>query len=142
MSKKSLILLVVAAFVMSLGFGVTMSLAEADKGDAEITLNPDNRDKKKKGKPAIFPHAAHQENEKIDGCGTCHHTEDGGKQVPSDKVKKDGSAKCGTCHNADFATEKLRKWKGVGHGLCNPCHPTMKADCAPTNCAGCHPKKK
>ena len=54
MSKKSLILLVVTAFVMSLGLGVTMSLADANKGDAVITLNPDNRDAAKKGKPAVY----------------------------------------------------------------------------------------
>ena len=134
MSKKSLILLVVAAFVMSLGFGVTMSLADADKGPADITLNADGK------KPAVFPHAAHQEREE---CGTCHHYVDdaGAKQACSDDTLGE-IKKCAECHNADFANEKLRKWKDIGHGLCKACHTKMKADGAPTKCGGCHPKKK
>jgi hypothetical protein len=139
MSKKSLILLVVAAFVMSLGFGVTMSLAEAEKGPVDITINADS--KSEKPKPAQFPHAKHQ---KEDNCATCHHTKgEDGKQAPSAKVSStDGSAKCDTCHNADFPNEKLRKWKDIGHGLCKDCHKKMKEDGAPTKCGACHPKKK
>ena len=60
--------MVVAAFVMSLGLGVTMSLAEADKGPADITINADS--KSEKPKPAQFPHAAHQEKF---SCAECHH---------------------------------------------------------------------
>jgi predicted CXXCH cytochrome family protein len=140
MSKKSLILLVVTAFVMSMGLGVTMSLADDTKGDAEITLNPDNRDAAKKGKPAVFPHAKHQEREK---CGTCHHyQDDAGARAACDDDSLDKIAKCDTCHDADFANEKLRKWKDIGHGLCKACHKKMKAEGAPTKCGACHPKKK
>ena len=139
MSKKSLILLVVTAFVMSLGFGVTMSLADANKGDAEITLNPDNRDAAKKGKPAVFPHAKHQEKFK---CGECHHyADDAGAQTACMDDTLGKIAKCDTCHNADFANEKLRKWKDIGHGNCKDCHKKMKAEGAPTKCGACHPKK-
>ena len=134
MSKKSLILLVVAAFVMSLGFGVTMSLAEADKGDADITMNADS--KSEKPKPAQFTHAKHQERS---DCATCHHKDDGGKQAPI--AEGDKVAKCDSCHNADFPTEKLRTWKEIGHGLCKDCHKKMKEDGAPTKCGACHPKK-
>ena len=133
MSKKSLILLVVAAFVMSLGFGVTMSMA--DNGPADITMNADS--KSEKPKPAVFPHAKHQEK---NDCATCHHIDDGGKQAPL--AEGAAVAKCDTCHNADFANEKLRKWKDIGHGLCKDCHKKMKEDGAPTKCAACHPKKK
>ena len=138
MSKKSLILLVVAAFVMSLGLGVTMSLAEADKkGPADITINADS--KSEKPKPAQFPHAAHQE--RMD-CGTCHHyQDDAGARVPCVDDSLDKIAKCDTCHNAEFANEKLRKWKDIGHGLCKDCHKKMKEDGAPTKCSACHPKK-
>jgi len=139
MSKKSLILLVVTAFVMSLGLGVTMSLAEADKGNAEITLNADNRDGVKKPKPAVFPHAKHQEKRT---CGECHHYEDAGAQVACTDDTLDKISKCDTCHNADFANEKLRKWKDIGHGLCKACHKKMKEDGAPTKCGACHPKKE
>jgi hypothetical protein len=131
MSKKSLILLVVAAFVMSLGLGVTMSLAEVEKGPAEITLNADGK------KPAVFPHAAHQAKNE---CGTCHHKDvDGARTACSEG---DPVEKCDSCHNADFANEKLRKWKDIGHGQCKACHTKMKADGAPTKCGACHPKKK
>ena len=137
MSRKSLILLVVAAFVMSLGLGVSMSLA--DNGPAEITLNPDNRDAAKKGKPAVFPHAKHQEKFK---CGDCHHyQDDAGARTACMDDSLDKIAKCDTCHNADFANEKLRKWKDIGHGLCKDCHKKMKADGAPSKCTACHPKK-
>ena len=137
MSRKSLILLIVAAFVMSLGLSVTMSLADDTKGPEERLLNPDGK------KPALFPHRAHQEREK---CGTCHHYVDdaGARQAATDdplsnvgKIKK-----CDTCHNADFANEKLRKWKDVGHKLCKTCHKKNKEAGAPTKCGGCHPKKK
>jgi predicted CXXCH cytochrome family protein len=137
MSRKSLILLVVAAFVMSLGLGVSMSLA--DKGPADITLNADNRDGAKTGKPAVFPHAKHQE---LNDCGTCHHyQDDAGARVACMDDSLDKIAKCGTCHNADFANEKLRKWKDIGHGLCKDCHKKMKDKGAPTKCGACHPKK-
>ena len=131
MSKKSLILLVVAAFVMSLGIGVTMSLA--DNGPAEITLNADGK------KPAVFPHAAHQAK---NACGECHHyQDDAGAQVACGDDSLDKIAKCDTCHNAEFKNEKLRTWKDIGHGNCKACHTKMKADGAPTKCGGCHPKK-
>ena len=133
MSRKSLILLVVTAFVMSLGLGVTMSLA--DNGPADITINADSESAKPK--PAQFPHAKHQEK---NDCAACHHIDDGGKQAP---LAEGGAvAKCDSCHNADFANEKLRKWKDIGHGLCKDCHKKMKADGAPTKCTACHPKKK
>jgi len=132
MSKKSLILLVVAAFVMSLGLGVTMSLAE-DKGPAEITLNADGK------KPVLFPHAKHQEKNE---CGTCHHYQDeSGARLACTDDTLDQIKKCDTCHNADFANEKLRKWKDIGHGLCKDCHKENKDAGAPTKCNACHIKK-
>ena len=136
MSKKSLILLVVTAFVMSLGLGVTMSLAEDAKGPADITINADS--KSEKPKPAQFTHAKHQERNP--DCATCHHKNVDGKQAPI--AEGDAVAKCDTCHNADFPNEKLRKWKDIGHGLCKDCHKKMKEDGAPTKCGACHPKKK
>jgi predicted CXXCH cytochrome family protein len=136
MSKKSLVLLVVSALTLSLALAVSVSFAEQDKGPAEITLNADS--KSEKPKPALFPHAKHQEK---NSCDTCHHyVDEAGNQAPCD----DGSdpiAKCDTCHNADFANEKLRTWKDIGHGLCKACHTKMKADGAPTKCGACHPKK-
>ncbi len=137
MGRKSLVLLIVAAFVMSLGLGVAMSLADDTKGPEERLLNPDGK------KPALFPHRAHQKREK---CSNCHHYVDdaGAKQaVTDDPLSNVGKIKkCDTCHNADFANEKLRKWKDVGHKLCKTCHKKNKEAGAPTKCGGCHPKKK
>lgn len=135
MSKKSLVLLVVTALTLSLGLAVSMSFA-TEKGPAEITLNPDNRDGAAKGKPALFPHAKHQEK---NDCAACHHKDVDGKKTPI--ADGDAVAKCDTCHNADFADEKLRKWKDIGHGLCKACHTKKKAEGAPTKCGACHPKK-
>ena len=134
MSKKSLILLVVTALTLSLALAVSMSFADDSKGPAEMTLNVDGK------KPATFPHAKHQEK---NDCGVCHHyQDDAGARTACDDSSLDKIAKCDTCHNADFANEKLRKWKDIGHGLCKACHTKMKADGAPTKCGGCHPKKK
>ena len=134
MSKKSLVLLVVAALTLSLAFAVTMSFAEVDKGPADITLNADGK------KPAIFPHAAHQEKNK---CAECHHYQDDvGAAVACSDDTLDKIAKCDTCHNAEFKNEKLRTWKDIGHGNCKSCHKKMKEDGAPTKCAACHPKKE
>ena len=130
MSRKSLVLLVVAVLTMSLALAVSMSFA-SDKGSAEITLNADGK------KPALFPHAAHQE--KLGDCGTCHHKDVDGKRTPI--AEGDAVAKCDSCHNADFANEKLRTWKDIGHGLCKDCHTKMKDQGAPTKCGDCHPKK-
>jgi len=130
MGKKSLILLVIAAFVMSLGLGVSMSLA--DNGPEEIVLGADGK------KPATFPHKAHQEKS---DCGTCHHKDDGGKRVALTADELGTIAKCDSCHNADFANEKLRTWKDIGHGQCKDCHTKMKDQGAPTKCTDCHKKE-
>jgi len=133
MSKKSLVLLIVAALTLSLALAVSMSFAEGDKGPADIALNADGT------KVAQFPHAKHQEK---NTCGTCHHyQDDAGAQVACGDDSLDKIAKCDSCHNADFANEKLREWKDIGHGLCKACHTKMKADGAPTKCGACHPKK-
>ena len=130
MSKKSLVLLVVTAFAMSLALGVTISLA--DNGPAEIILGADGK------KPATFPHAAHQEK---NDCGTCHHyQDDAGARVACGDDSLDKISKCTTCHNADFANEKLRTFKDIGHGLCKDCHTKMKDQGAPTKCNDCHKK--
>jgi len=132
MSKKSLVLLVVTALTLSLALAVSMSFAEVDKGSAEIIMGADGK------KPATFPHAAHQERNE---CGTCHHyADDSGAQVACMDDTLDKIQKCDTCHNADFANEKLRTWKDIGHGLCKDCHTKMKADGAPTKCGDCHKK--
>jgi predicted CXXCH cytochrome family protein len=133
MSKKSLVVLVVTALTLSLAVAVTMSIAAADKGPAEITLNADGT------KPAMFPHAAHQE--KLNDCGTCHHYLKDAVRTPCDDgTPQEEFKKCDSCHNAEMANEKLRTWKDIGHGLCKDCHTKMKDAGAPTKCNDCHKK--
>jgi len=135
MSKKSLILLVVTALTLSLALAVSVSLAEQDKGLPVITLNADGK------KPALFPHKAHQD--RLKDCGACHHYVKDNVPAPCDDgTPQEEYKQCTACHNADFANEKLRTWKDIGHGLCKACHTKMKADGAPTKCGACHPKKK
>jgi predicted CXXCH cytochrome family protein len=140
MSRKSLVLFVVTALTLSLALAVSVSFAEQDKGPEVITLNADS--KSEKPKPAVFPHRAHQE--RIGDCGRCHHwvDKDGVRNPCDDGSPREYFDKCDSCHNADFANEKLRTWKDVGHGLCKKCHKEKKADGAPTKCGACHPKKK
>ena len=134
MSKKSLVLLVVTALTLSLALAVSVSFATDDKGPADIILNVDGT------KPATFPHAAHQE--KLGNCGSCHHyvDKDGVRNPCDDGTEKEYFQKCDTCHNADFANEKLRTWKDIGHALCKDCHTKMKDEGAPTKCGDCHKK--
>lgn len=131
MSKKSLVLLVVAAMTLSLALAVSMSVA-ADKGPAEIILNADGK------KPATFPHAKHQEKNE---CGTCHHYVKDNEPVPCDDGSPQESFQsCTNCHNEKMANEKLRTWKDIGHGLCKDCHTKNKDAGAPTKCNDCHKK--
>ncbi|MCP4338926.1 MAG: cytochrome c3 family protein [Desulfobulbaceae bacterium] len=147
MLKKILVCSVVSMFV--LGGAVVSSMATADKkGPAEIKMVGS---KSKKPKPALFPHAKHQDELKI-ACAECHHGMADGKQVAySDSLE---IQKCETCHTGDaLAGKKLGKLKldtikGAGHGNCLACHKKMaKSDPALKakkidKCAACHPKKK
>lgn len=133
MSKKSLVLLVVTALTLSLALAVSMSFADDTKGPADLILNAEGT------KAATFPHAKHQEK---NACGVCHHyQDDAGAQVACSDETLAKIAKCDTCHNADFANEKLRTWKDIGHGQCKECHTKMKDAGAPTKCGDCHKKE-
>ncbi len=127
--------------------GVVMSMADVDKGPPEITMeNPDS--KAKKPKPAIFPHAKHQERIK---CGECHHgKDDAGKQVAYKEGQK--NEKCITCHTGDMLKDGPNKVKGksalqrAGHGNCQKCHKQVAKEDEKKKklkkCTTCHPKKK
>ena len=146
MLKKILVCSVVSMFVV--GGAVISSLANVEKGPAEITVG---NSKSAKPKPALFPHAKHQDELKID-CAECHHGMADGKQVAySDSLE---IQKCETCHTGDtLAGKKLGKLKldtikGAGHGNCLACHKEMAKNDAALKakkidkCAACHPKKK
>lgn len=119
-----------------------------EKGPADITLQTAEAKK-----PAVFPHAIHQE---AYDCSTCHHGMADGKKVPY--KAGDTIAKCNSCHNSDvlagvsYTPEgekkalKLDTLKGAGHGRCLACHKAIKAQDpakkALASCKTCHPKKK
>lgn len=98
--KKVLIYSVAVAFLCVAGV-VGVSMADDDKGPAEITLQTE-----KARKPALFPHAAHQE--RIE-CDKCHKD----ANFPADGVwtKDAGHALCKDCHKANDASTK-----------CSTCH--------------------
>ncbi len=131
------ITLYAAATALTLGLCFTgISFANDDKGPAEITLTS-TVDPAKKAKPAIFPHAKHQE--KLE-CGECHHSKgDDGKQVAYVAGQK--IEKCETCHNkAAGMPDKLTTFKDAAHQNCKECH--KKTDKKLAKCDVCHPKKK
>ncbi|NOR23420.1 MAG: class III cytochrome c [Desulforhopalus sp.] len=146
--KKILVCSVVSMFV--LGGAVISSMANADKGAAEIKMVGS---KSAKPKPAVFPHAKHQEAFK---CEECHHGMADGKKVAYTEGMDLKGKKCEGCHNSEYealAGKKMGKLKldtikGAGHGNCLACHKKMAKEDASLKerkidkCAACHPKKK
>jgi len=98
--KKVIVYAVAVAFLCGAGFA-GLSMAEEDKGPAEITLQTAEAKK-----PAVFPHAAHQE--KIE-CDKCHKSEN---YLPGAWTKDAGHALCKDCHKEMGADQK-----------CGTCHP-------------------
>ena len=141
--KKIALYAVGTALVMGLAF-TGASFAETDKGPADIVMeNPES--KAKKPKPAVFPHAKHQEKLK---CAECHHgKDDAGKQTPYVEGMK--IEKCITCHTGNSLEGQVKGKSALhraGHGNCKKCHTEMaKKDKALKDlkkCTTCHPKKK
>jgi len=145
--KKIIILGVAVAFFCTTGL-VSMTMAEEDKGPADITLVTEGS---AKPKPALFPHAKHQETIK---CGDCHHGQDAdGKQTAyTEGMKAD---KCATCHNAEVGAANaeasadkkhvLNSFKNAAHANCKGCHKGNEdKELAKklAKCTTCHPKKK
>ncbi len=142
--KKTVLCAVTAALALGLCFTGTSMAKKVDKGAADLTLES-TIDKAKKAKPAIFPHAKHQETL---ACGDCHHSKDAdGKKV--DYVDGQKIEKCESCHNkAAGMPKKLTTFKEAAHANCKACHKatdkelgTPKAKSL-AKCTVCHPKKK
>ncbi|MFO7760663.1 MAG: cytochrome c3 family protein [Desulfobia sp.] len=126
MIKKTLILATAFAFLS--GFAMAGSALAADEGPADITM------KSERGiKPAILPHAMHQEKYE---CGACHHGEDeDGNQVAYHEGQE--IPKCAACHNKDNMSGELASLMGATHKNCKGCH---KKDAPDKNtCTVCHP---
>lgn len=122
-----------AAFALTLGMGFSAN-AMADKGPAEMTLQA-TVDAAAKPKPAMFPHAKHQE--KL-ACGECHHTKGAdGKQVAYTEGMK--IEKCETCHNkAAGLDKKIATFKDAAHTNCKDCHKEKNVDTKKLGCKLCH----
>jgi predicted CXXCH cytochrome family protein len=103
--KKAIICGVAVAFLCVAGFaGITM--AEDDKGPAEITLQTAEAKK-----PAVFPHAKHQEKQE---CDKCHKD---ANFTPGAWTKDSGHALCQPCHKENENKELAK---------CTNCHPAKK----------------
>ena len=79
-------------------------------------------------KPAEFPHRKHQQTLT---CMQCHH-------LDGNKLQVD---KCHSCHNENFADQKLDTMKEVGHILCKDCHKKQRnaGKDISGKCSTCHP---
>lgn len=130
--KKTVLYAVATALVFGLCFA---GASFADNGPADITLES-TVDPAKKAKPAIFPHAKHQETLT---CGDCHHSKDAdGKQVAYVEGQK--IEKCESCHNKAAGLDaKLSTFKDAAHAKCKTCHAAK--DKAMAKCSVCHPKQ-
>ena len=114
--KKVIIFGAAIAFLCVAGFaGVGMTEEEVDKGPADITLEVPNSEKPK---PAVFPHAAHQERN-IE-CDTCHKSE---FYKPKAWTKDDGHGLCQECHKAVEDAERAKELK-----KCTTCHPKAEKE--------------
>ncbi|MBU0664918.1 MAG: cytochrome c family protein [Proteobacteria bacterium] len=122
-----------AAFALVMGLGFSVNAMAGDKGPAEMTLQA-TVDAAAKPKPAMFPHAKHQETL---ACGECHHGKDAaGKQVAYVEGQK--NEKCESCHNkAAGMDKKIATFKDAAHTRCKGCHTEKKVS---TKCDTCHKK--
>lgn len=133
--KKALICAFAVTFLCMAGVSL------ADNGPEEMTLQA-VKDAAKKPKPAVFPHAKHQE---IAKCADCHHGAKDGKQVAYAEGLK--IQKCEECHfKGNGMDKKIETFKGAAHVNCKDCHkaaaakdPALKEKFA--KCMPCHPKK-
>lgn len=114
--KKVVILGVAVAFLCAAGLASMTMAEEQDKGPAEITLQTAEAKK-----PALFPHAAHQEREGME-CDKCHKDPN---YLPGAWTKDAGHALCKDCHKAEGAATK-----------CGTCHPKKEGEADNGNGSG------
>ena len=113
----------------------------AGNGPAEMMLQAE-KDKGKDPKPAVFPHAKHQDTIK---CAECHHSaKDNKKEAYSEGLE---IQKCENCHfKGSGMPKKLETFKGAAHTNCKSCHKEVVAKKPELKnkfkgCLPCHPKK-
>ncbi|MDX1776004.1 MAG: cytochrome c3 family protein [Desulfobulbales bacterium] len=134
--KKTCLIALLALSVTWLFAGAPLSAEE--KGlqapAAEIIITGEK-------KSAKFSHPVHIKLEL--SCGTCHHDQE--HQPLSDKdiagLENGKQLRCASCHNKDFANEKLQTQKAAFHARCKDCHKEgVDGKKGPTKCTGCHVK--
>lgn len=127
------------AIITFLAVGPKVSTTAAGEGvklpEAEITIEGK--------KPARFDHNKHLALEGVN-CGQCHHDAEH-KPLDAEAIaglSQDRQLACISCHNGDFADEKLQTAKSVFHARCKECHKAGVGDKkGPTKCNDCHIKK-
>lgn len=112
--KKIILYGAAIAFLSVVGFAGVGISEEEDKGPAEITMEVPNSEKPK---PAVFPHAKHQETIE---CDTCHKSE---FYKPGAWTKDDGHGLCQECHKSVEDAEKAKELK-----KCTTCHPKAEKE--------------
>lgn len=134
---KRKFIVIIAACGLAVALGSSAGFSETNKGPADMVLKT-----AKAKKPAIFPHAKHQETLE---CAQCHHARsaDGGQAAYTEGQP---IAQCISCHNKkDMSNSKLNNFKKAAHAKCKNCHAVLKKQGKPTGpvkCSGCHVKKK
>ena len=138
---KKIVLLAIAAAVTFIAVNLGTRPAAAD--DSAMLKVPDKEIVIEGKKPARFDHQKHLALGVT--CGVCHHDADH-KPLTEEAILAMDSAKkleCQSCHNQDFANEKLNSVKLAFHARCKECHKQGVGDKkGPTKCTDCHLKKK
>ena len=128
---------VVSVVAMMTCFGSYSAIGGDDAGYPEETMVIRGK------KPVKFSHTSHL------GigirCEDCHH--DASHQgLTADAIaglEDKDTLKCMTCHNENFAVQKLQKRKDAYHANCRTCHnEEYNGKKGPNKCSGCHEKKK
>ncbi len=133
-------MIIALSTVVAMGMGGTMAMAAATEGLQAPTVEIIIEGRK----PARFDHRIHLALEGVT-CGSCHHDAD---RQPLDEEAIGAMANtrqlaCVSCHNQDFANEKLRRVKDAFHRRCKECHKAGVGEVkGPTKCKACHLKKK
>ncbi len=138
--KKIASITAVAAVML---FGTALGIGSVATAETGGLTTPDKEIIITGKKPARFDHNKHLALGVT--CGQCHH--DGEHNSLAEEailaMENGNKLQCASCHNPDFANEKLNSVKLAFHGNCKVCHKQGVGDIkGPTKCTGCHIKKK
>jgi hypothetical protein len=137
MKKGLAIIIVIAAFLFSLG--LMAWVYAADKAADTFKIDNDKSFFKdgKRTKPAVeFTHLKHEKDHKV-VCAECHHLYKDGKNTWKQGMKVQ---KCTECHKA-ADQGKILSLQNAFHKNCKDCHTKLKTEgkkTGPTLCAQCH----